>query len=279
LFLQQCARQHSEPASATTHSANSAITWVNDEHGQYAVTDNTTFFYLDDYQLSSHQVGHVVLQQRIVTAYRPDQECCETHITTTGTPPGRPSWVIKRDARNGEVYERFYRTTEGGCCGSNVRYRYFSLETGEQLFSATRPIAIIDVVESCCSLTRYFAVDRLSEPGDDTFVAKLQYGGEISPPQVTYLIVTPNSEDAAVSYIDVDFLQEGKRISSVSRPHDEAAYPADFPIFPKGYPHNPTATVKTITGFSLVLTIDKIARITIPVIEDPSRYREGETPA
>jgi len=111
-------------------------------------------------------------------------------------------------------------------------------------------------------------VDRLSEPGDDTLVAKLQYGGESHAAQVTYLTIVPNSQDSAVADIEVDFLQAGKLSPSISQERYDAAFPRDFTIFPAGYPNNPPPTASVLNDLSLVLTVDKHQQIKIPIVND-----------
>ncbi|HEX9198250.1 MAG TPA: hypothetical protein VF865_01730 [Acidobacteriaceae bacterium] len=275
LALQQCAPHREQPPVSPIQSASSTITWVKDKDISYPVTDNTTFLYLDNFQMGHYQVIGITLQQRVVTIQRPEVESYETHITVTGSPSQGAPWTIKRDARDGVIFDRFYRTTEGGCCGANIRYTYFDLLTGQRRFSATRPIARIDVNDTtagCCMLTRYFAVDRLSEPGDSTFVAKLQYGSQDSEPRVTYLVFAPGNEDMAPAYVDVAFLQKGKLIPSVrsvdNASFDDSPYPIPLEIFPEGYPKNPPPSAKTLTDFSFVLRIGKNQHVTIPVIAD-----------
>jgi hypothetical protein len=280
LALQQCAPHHEKPPVSPTQLASSSITWVKDKDITYPVTDNTTFLYVDNFQMGHYQNIGITLQQRTVTMQRPDVESYETHITVTGSPSQGAPWTLKRDAKDGVVEDRFYRTTEGGCCGSNVRYTYFDLLTGKRRFSATRPIARIDVNDTtagCCEFTRYFAVDRLSEPGDDTFVAKLQYGSQDREPQTTYLVFTPGSQELASAYIDVAFLQKGKLLPSVNH-IDGTDYPVVLDIFPEGYPKNPTPSAKTLTGFSFVLSIGENQQVTIPVVDDHLTIEKATLP-
>jgi hypothetical protein len=212
----------------------------------------------------------MVLQQRIVTSFRSDEECCESHITVNGMPAHNPSWTVKRDARTGEIAEdeRFYRTTEGGCCGSNIRYVYFDLLTGQQRFSATRPLASVEVINQCCELDRYFAIDRLSEPGENYFEAKLQYGGESNQLQVAYLKCIPSSGIDPVADNDVDFLENGKVSASQSQIHNQGPVSHPLELVPTGYPNSPPATQTILTDFMFVLTFDREKKINIPVLRD-----------
>jgi hypothetical protein len=270
LSLLRCGKPHPETTAPIIESAASTITWHTDEHGTYPVTDNSTFLYLDSYRLTRTDTIGLVLRQRIVTVLRSDLECCEAHITVLGTPANGTSWTIQRDARSGEIaeYERFYRTTEGGCCGSNIRYVYFDLLTGRQRFTATRPLADIEVINECCKLDRYFALDRLSEPGDDTFEAKLQYGAESGPIQATYLHCAPSSGIDPFADNDLDFLQNGKVSHSQTQIHNEGPVSHPFELVPQGYPHNSPATEAILNGFAILLTFDGHKKITIPVIDD-----------
>jgi hypothetical protein len=96
-------------------------------------------------------------------------------------------WEFQQEGHTGEPVDCFYKVTKYGCCMARATDVYYSLITGEKVFTSNSPLFGITVPNTTITLDRYFAYlsadnvfgDRLGAKAAD-FVAVIQYGSETS---------------------------------------------------------------------------------------------------
>lgn len=261
-----------KPISSLT--TTSTVTVGREGEAQFPVVDNGRFYVISEYRLDDDKMLGVRLEEHTVTQVRTDRECCSAEITVKGSIDDQPRWTLKKKASYGEMFDRFYRTVTPGCCGTATRYSYFDPLTGHQSFVATEPIAALAVVGSY-ELSRYLALNRISEPGDDNFVLQIQYGSQSGPTQILFLSFP--GEDIGNSSITLEYLQKGKREKSILANQD-GTFPREFALFPRDYPSNLRGTTNDITGFSFLLKIGTQPVINIPVVKDHLEFSSAVLP-
>lgn len=230
----------------------------------FPVVDNGIFYVLRDYRIDNEKIVDLALEEHIVTEVRTDRECCSAQITVKGFIDGKPVWTARKKASRGEMFDRFYRTATPGCCGTATRYAYFDPLTGTQGFIATEPLVSLGMVGTY-ALSRYLALNRLSEPGDEQFGIQIRYGPQSGPSQITYLTV--DGQDSATYSVTVQYLKDGK-LENSTLSYQGGTYPRDFTRFPPNYPSNTEASADDLTGFSFVLNVEDRKPIKIPVVKD-----------
>jgi hypothetical protein len=230
----------------------------------FPIVDNGRFYVAPQYRIENQNSVNLTVEEHIVTQVRSDQECCSAEITAKGSIDGKPKWTIQKKASHAEMFDRFYRTVTFGCCGATTRYAYFDPLTGNQSFIASEPIASLVLVGSY-GLSRYLALNRLSEPGDEQFVLEIQYGPQSGPSQTTYLVFP--GEDEAHDQVTVEYLKDGK-LERSTYSDQGGTYPNDFTLAPPGYPSSTHTSPDDITGFFFVLNVANKPPIKIPVVKD-----------
>ncbi|RSL15229.1 hypothetical protein EDE15_0711 [Edaphobacter aggregans] len=259
---------------SSNHATTSTVSTGKEGDAVFPVVDNGKFYVLPDYHADDEKAVNLTLTEHIVTQVRTDQECCSSEITLTESINDKPTWILKKKATRADMFDRFYRTVSPGCCGSATRYAYFDLLTGNQSYIATEPIASLGLVGSF-TLSRYLALNRLSEPGDELFVLQIQYGPQSGPSQIAYL--TRSGEDIAADSTTVQYFKDGKLEPSTISGQD-GTFPIDFILFPPGYPSNTHVSKDDINGLSFVLNVEGSHLIKIPLIKDHLDFSHAVLP-
>jgi hypothetical protein len=263
------------PAPTPGQTTTSTVTIGKDGDAQFPVVDNGRFYVVPDYHLDSDKAVNLTLEEHIVTQVRTDRECCSAEITAKGAINDKPTWTMRKKASEAGMFDRFYRTVTYGCCGSATRYAYFDPLTGNQSFIATEPIASLGVANGGYELSRYLALNRINEPGDDELVLQIQYGTQSAPSLVLFLVCP--GQDIATLSTTVEYLRDGKREGSTTSGQD-GIFPRDYTLFPPGYPSNPPATANDISGFSFLLKIEGQPPIKFPVVKDRLDFSQAALP-
>jgi hypothetical protein len=266
--------EHKTPAPTSGHTSASTVTAGREGDAQFPVVDNGRFYVVPEYHIDQQKTVNLTLEEHIVTQVRTDQECCSAEITVKGTIDDKPTWTLKKKASRAEMFDRLYRTVTPGCCGSATHYTYFDPLTGNQSFIATEPIATLDVAGRY-DLSRYLALNRISEPGDDELLLQIQYGPQSGPTQIVFLVCP--GQDIATLHTTMEYLRNGKiEASTVS--DQSGTFPRDYTLFPPGYPSNPPATANDISGFSFLLKVEGQPTTNIPVAKDHLDFSRAVLP-
>lgn len=148
----------------TAHSVNTRYFLIQDDTGL------TGMVFRETVDISQCLTAEASTSKVTVSAWRAGQ-----------SQSARPAFGFEAPGEQGEMVDRtVYRITERGCCGPSNLDRYFSLENGAEVFSATgRPLRVrvagdgdrwIAVQDS------YSATAIQESERDSTIVGLIQYG-------------------------------------------------------------------------------------------------------
>ena len=175
-------------AQAPQRTATSTFAFRRDARGcAAAFTTNARFLFIPE----SGESG-TVLRETVSIAQCLTAEGRDAHLVTEAWPVGapvtaRPRFVIRTPGELGEVSADgpWYRVLQGGCCGVADLWRYFSLQTGRELFAASVPPIVVKVAGGAQRVLSvhdsYSAAESAETSRDSTVVAVIQYSDGDGP--------------------------------------------------------------------------------------------------
>jgi hypothetical protein len=176
-------------------------------------------------------------------------------------------WEFQQEGHTGKPVDCFYKVTKYGCCMARATDVYYSLITGQKVFTSNSPLFGVVVPNTTITLDRYFAYlsadnsleDRQGANAAD-FVAVVQYGSETS---VLNRIAVYSERAEYLPPPKISLRYEGKSFNESGL----MLWKVDG-----------KKTRSSLSDFALVLSYEKAGDVVIPVHEDSPDIAKATVP-
>ena len=169
--------------------------------------------------------------------------------------PQNKVWSIEQTGDAGEVSDRFYKVTKYGCCASIATDIYFSLLSGQKLYTTNTGIFTIVVPNTSISLARYVAFHAPDAilPQEEPQSAESQAG-----------VIQYGSEKTVLQKVMLRFKGD------IGLPRVQTLYREKLvesqPLMLWGADKKNNKS--SLSDFSVVLSFDDVRKVIIPVRND-----------
>jgi hypothetical protein len=244
-------------------ATSSITTYVNSDGDLVAETVNRRFTFSKFYTegvFSNEQLRTLLLLEELKSTHRLLLGQTEGTVRVEAwsgkdANPQNKLWTIEQSGDAGGLEDRFYKVIKYGCCANIATDVYFSLLSGQKLYTTNTGLFGIVVPNTSVALTRYVAFhcpDAILPPSEpqsaESQAGVIQYGSEKS---VLQRVVVRSRRD--IGRPRLQMLYQGKLIESeplmlwdVDKKNDKSS----------------------LSDFSLVLTFHDLSKVTIPVKND-----------
>ncbi len=257
-------------------STTSSITKGQDKDGNIIITTTNRNFelMLEPCPLDAPKpyLNSLLLLQEFTTTKASNHEYPQGTVSVEGwlgndVDSLSKKWTFAHEGHIGKPVGCFYKITKYGCCMTPSTDVYYSLITGQKVFTSNRPLYGIIVPNTTTLLDRYFAylaadnsLQDLQGAKQANLVAVVQYGSETSvlkriaiystraeylfPPKISWRYEGKSSDENDLMLWKVD----GKKVRS------------------------------SLSDFALVLSFEKDGEVLIPVYNDRPEIEKASIP-